>query len=76
MVQMTEKGFIITFEYCIDPLTDLKMLHDQLIQMLQSDTEACMEERWHVLELLRHLIPDYNSPVIESLIKYYRVGNS
>lgn len=76
MVQIHKKGFTITFESANDPLSDIDALRDQLLQMLQSDTEACMDERWHVLQLLRQLVPDYKSAEIEEAIRRYRIQNS
>lgn len=61
MVTFNEKSFTVTVQTQIDPIEDWLATHDEMINVLQSEADDMHEKRFHYLELLRALMPDWET---------------
>lgn len=61
MVTFNEKSFTITVETQIDPIEDWIATHNEMVDALQSEDDDMHEKRFHYLELLRALLPDWET---------------
>lgn len=60
MVTKTEKGFSIHVNTGSHPANDYVETMNGLINVLQSQDEDMLQKNYHLLELLREMLPDYD----------------
>jgi hypothetical protein len=61
MIKFKEHSFVIEIETGGNPIEDWLATHSELVDALQSESEDMMSKRYHYLELLRNLLPDYDT---------------
>jgi hypothetical protein len=60
-VKFTETSFIIEVQTGTNPMEAWLDTHDQLVDCLQSENEDMHGYRYHYLELLRSMMPDWET---------------
>ena len=60
-VKFTETSFIIEVETGTNPIEAWLETHDQMCDLLQSENEQMLGYRYHYLELLRSMMPDWKT---------------
>lgn len=60
MVKFTEESFIVEVKCGSDPISNWLSTYDDLIDCLQSEDDDMRANRYHYLELLRNLVPDWD----------------
>ena len=61
MVRFTETGFTIEVNTGTNPIEDWLNTHSELIDLLQSENEEMHAYRGHCLELIRNMMPDWQT---------------
>lgn len=61
MVQFNEKSFTIEVETGGSPIEHWLETHDHLLDLLQSEHPDMHENRYRIYELLREMMPDYQT---------------
>lgn len=61
MVRFTEKSFTIEVEAAGNPVSEWLETHDGLINLLQCQDSEQLSNNFHVLELIREMMPDYET---------------
>jgi hypothetical protein len=61
MVKFTETGYSIHVETHGNPIENWLATHSELVDALQSESEDMMSKRYHYLELLKQLMPDWET---------------
>jgi hypothetical protein len=61
MVTFKEDSFSITVETGVNPIEAWLDTHSELIDCLESEDEDKLSYRYHYLELLRQMMPDYDT---------------
>lgn len=61
MVTFSENGFTITVETKGNPVENWLETHSEMVDALQCEDELMLAKRFHYLELLRNLVPDWET---------------
>ena len=61
MVTFSSTGFTIEIETKGDPIENWLATHQELVDALQCEDELMMAKRFHYLELLSQLVPDWET---------------
>lgn len=61
MVTFNENGFTVSVNTNGNPIENWLNTHNELVEALQHEDEDMLSKRVHYLELLRNLVPDYET---------------
>ena len=61
MVTFNENGFVVTVSTVGSPVENWLNTHKELVEALQNESEEMITKRMHYLELLRNLMPDWET---------------